>query len=61
MSSFLILSGILAFLAGWISKDGKLLAVGGLLFFLGVDFWTVLKLWLVLGLLTLPITLLYRD
>lgn len=60
MSSFFILSGLLALVLSFCTKDGSLLAIGGLLFFLGVDFWACLKFFFVLSFLMLPITFLYN-
>ena len=60
MSSFFILSALLALVLFFCTKDGSLLAIGGLLFFLGVDFWMCVMLLLSLGVLTLPITFLYK-
>lgn len=60
MSSFFILSALLAFVLYFCTKDGSLLGIGGLLFFLGLDFWACLQFILVVGFLMLPITFLYN-
>ena len=60
MSSFFILSALLALVLYFCTKDGSLLFIGGLLFFLGVDFWLCVMLFLSLGVLMLPITFLYN-
>lgn len=58
MSSFFIFSGLLSLVLFFCTKDGSLLAIGLLLFFLGVDFWSCLKFYFALGILMLPITFL---